>query len=79
MLVNNAGTADPKMTYFHEADIDALMKMVRVNLEAVTMITHAVLPLMLKRKKSSAIVNIGSGSSLLPSFPLNAVYASTKG
>lgn len=78
MLVNNAGIGEPRMTYFHEADIDALMKMVRVNLEAVVEITRAVLPLMMKRKKG-AIVNIGSGSSVvIPSYPLNAIYAATK-
>jgi 17beta-estradiol 17-dehydrogenase / very-long-chain 3-oxoacyl-CoA reductase len=77
VLVNNAGIAEPSLTYFHEVDIDAWMKMVRVNLEAVAEITHAVLPFMLKRKKG-AVVNIGSGSSLLPSYPLNTIYVSTK-
>ncbi|XP_078173020.1 very-long-chain 3-oxoacyl-CoA reductase 1-like [Carex rostrata] len=78
VLVNNAATAEPHAMYFHEADIDSWIKMVRVNLEAVAEITHTVLPLMLKRKKG-AIVNIGSGSSVvIPSYPLYATYAATK-
>ncbi|KAJ3696944.1 hypothetical protein LUZ61_000649 [Rhynchospora tenuis] len=78
LLINNAGRAEPSATYFHDADIDAWIKMMRVNLDAVVEITHAVLPSMLKKKKG-AIVNIGSGSSVvIPSYPLYATYAATK-
>ncbi|KAJ4814415.1 Very-long-chain 3-oxoacyl-CoA reductase 1 [Rhynchospora pubera] len=78
LLINNAGTSEPGATYFHDADIDAWIKIVRVNLIAVAEITHAVLPSMLKKKKG-AIVIIGSGSSVvIPSCPLYATYAATK-
>ncbi|KAJ4761924.1 Very-long-chain 3-oxoacyl-CoA reductase 1 [Rhynchospora pubera] len=78
VLINNAGRAEPSATYFHDADIEAWIKMVRVNLNAVADITHAVLPSLLKKKKG-AIVNIGSGSSVvIPSYPLYATYAATK-
>ncbi|XP_066374892.1 very-long-chain 3-oxoacyl-CoA reductase 1-like [Miscanthus floridulus] len=40
-LVNNAGVSRPSM---HEADVEALVRMVRVNLWALTEVTAAVLP-----------------------------------
>ena len=50
------------------------MRMVRVNLQALTEVTAAVLP-----RAWFAVVNIGSGSTLaVPSFPLYSVYAATK-
>ena len=55
--------------------MDAIIK---VNLEGATWITKAVLPTMIKKKKG-AIVNIGSGSTVvLPSYPLVTLYAATK-
>jgi len=52
--------------------------MIKVNLEALTMVTRVVLQGMIERK-TGAILNIGSGSTLaLPSFPLYAVYAGSK-
>ncbi|KAJ3675475.1 hypothetical protein LUZ60_004517 [Juncus effusus] len=78
LLINNAGIAEPSLTYFHEANIEAWIKIMKVNLVAVAKMTHVVLPGMLARK-SGAIVNIGSGSAIaLPSFPLNAIYTATK-
>ena len=78
VLVNNAGVARPSMVYLHEADVEALVRMVRVNLWALTEVTAAVLPGMLERRRG-AIVNMGSASSeAIPSFPLNTVYAATK-
>ena len=78
VLVNNAGVSRPSMVYLHEADVEALVRMVRVNLWALTEVTAAVLPGMLERRRG-AIVNMGSASSeAIPSFPLNTVYAATK-
>jgi len=51
---------------------------VRVNLQALTEVTAAVLPGMVRRRRG-AVVNIGSGFTLaVPSFPLYSVYAATK-
>jgi 17beta-estradiol 17-dehydrogenase / very-long-chain 3-oxoacyl-CoA reductase len=78
VLVNNAGLSRPSMVYLHEADVEALVRMVRVNLWALTEVTAAVLPGMLERGRG-AIVNMGSASSeAIPSFPLNTIYAATK-
>ncbi|TKW05050.1 hypothetical protein SEVIR_7G151100v4 [Setaria viridis] len=78
VLVNNAGACYPYARYFHEVDEALVRNMVRVNVEATTRVTHAVLPGMVVRGRG-AIVNIGSGSaSVLPSCPLHTVYAATK-
>ncbi|XP_057949431.1 very-long-chain 3-oxoacyl-CoA reductase 1-like [Malania oleifera] len=79
VLINNAGmTYSPGLRYFGEVGVGEWMELVRVNVEGLNMVTKAVLPAMLKRKRG-AIVNIGSGSTVvLPSQPLYAVYAATK-
>uniref|UniRef100_A0ACD6A511 Uncharacterized protein n=1 Tax=Avena sativa TaxID=4498 RepID=A0ACD6A511_AVESA len=79
VLVNNAGVATPHATYLHEEpDAEAWVRMIRVNLWALTEVTAAVLPGMLERGRG-AVVNIGSGSTeALPSYPLYSVYAATK-
>uniref|UniRef100_A0ACD6AN53 Uncharacterized protein n=1 Tax=Avena sativa TaxID=4498 RepID=A0ACD6AN53_AVESA len=78
LLVNNAGVAKPGAVYFHEVDVEAWSRMIRVNVLALTDVTAAVLPGMARRGRG-AIINIGSGSaSVLPSFPLYSVYTATK-
>ncbi|KAM3258408.1 hypothetical protein ACQJBY_050270 [Aegilops geniculata] len=78
VLVNNAGVAKPGAVYLHEVDVEAWVRMIRVNALALTEVTAAVLPGMLRRGRG-AIVNIGSGSSFaLPSYPLYSVYVATK-
>ena len=78
VLVNNAGLSYPYARYFHEVDEELMRSLIRVNVEGVTRVTHAVLPGMVERKRG-AIVNIGSGSaSVVPSDPMYSVYAATK-
>ncbi|KAL5216672.1 hypothetical protein ABZP36_008073 [Zizania latifolia] len=78
MLVNNAAVAKPGALYFQEAEVERLVKMIRVNAAALTEVTAAVLPGMVKRGRG-AVVNVGSGSTIVvPSFPLYTVYSSTK-
>ncbi|KAM0903067.1 hypothetical protein ACQ4PT_018874 [Festuca glaucescens] len=78
VLVNNAGVAKPGARYLHEADVEAWVRMVKVNLWAVTEVTAAVLPGMVERGRG-AVVNMGSASSeAIPSFPLYTMYAATK-
>ncbi|XP_052159423.1 very-long-chain 3-oxoacyl-CoA reductase 1-like [Oryza glaberrima] len=78
VLVNNAGVAWPGSVYLHEVEVEAWVRMMRVNLWAVTVVTAAVLPGMVARRRG-AIVNIGSASSeAIPSFPLFTIYAATK-
>ncbi|KAL9257550.1 Very-long-chain 3-oxoacyl-CoA reductase 1-like protein [Drosera capensis] len=78
VLINNVGNSYPYARYFHEVDDELLRNLIKVNVEGTTKVTHAVLKLMLKRKRG-AIVNIGSGAAtVIPSDPLYAVYAATK-
>uniref|UniRef100_A0ACD6AIY6 Uncharacterized protein n=1 Tax=Avena sativa TaxID=4498 RepID=A0ACD6AIY6_AVESA len=78
VLVNNAGVARPGSRYLHEADVEAWVRMIKVNLWAVTEVTAAVLPGMVERGRG-AVVNMGSASSeAIPSFPLYTMYAATK-
>ncbi|MQM16855.1 hypothetical protein Taro_049816 [Colocasia esculenta] len=78
VLVNNAGTTYPEGMYMHEVGEEMWGSVVKVNMEGLTKVTRAVLPGMLQRKRG-AVVNIGSGSSVVvPSHPLFAVYAATK-
>ncbi|XP_020970531.1 very-long-chain 3-oxoacyl-CoA reductase 1 [Arachis ipaensis] len=79
VLINNVGVSYPYARFFHEVDEGLLRNLIRVNIEGTTKVTQTVIPGMLKRKKG-AIVNIGSGAAIvIPSDPLYAVYAASKG
>ncbi|XP_010320962.2 very-long-chain 3-oxoacyl-CoA reductase 1 isoform X2 [Solanum lycopersicum] len=78
VLINNVGVTYPRAMFFHEVDENIWKNIVKVNLEGTTLVTTAVLPSMIGRKKG-AIVNIGSGASIVvPSHPLFSIYAATK-
>uniref|UniRef100_J3MDG1 B-keto acyl reductase n=1 Tax=Oryza brachyantha TaxID=4533 RepID=J3MDG1_ORYBR len=78
VLVNNAGVVKPGAMFLHEADVEAWVRMIRVNDLALTKVTAAVLPGMVERRRG-AVVNIGSASSeAMPSFPLCTMYGATK-
>lgn len=78
VLVNNAGLAYPYPRFFHDVDLELMDSIFKVNMEAATWMVQSVLPGMLKKKKG-AIVNIGSGSTVIvPSYPLYTFYAATK-
>ncbi|KAK7280923.1 hypothetical protein RIF29_08498 [Crotalaria pallida] len=78
ILVNNAGLAYPYARFFHEVDLELMDAIMKVNVVGTTWVTKAVLPIMIKKKKG-AIINIGSGSTVvLPSYPLVTLYAASK-
>lgn len=78
VVINNAGVAYPSPKFFNEVETELIESVVKVNIDGATWVTKAVIPGMLKKKKG-AIVNIGSGSSVIvPSFPLYTIYAATK-
>ncbi|KAG8099989.1 hypothetical protein GUJ93_ZPchr0013g35714 [Zizania palustris] len=58
VLVNSAGMSYPYARYFHEVDEELMRNLIRLNVEALTRVTHAVLPGMVERK-CGAIINIG--------------------
>ncbi|KAK9108350.1 hypothetical protein Syun_024361 [Stephania yunnanensis] len=78
VLINNVGVTYPSAEFFHEVEEQVLMDLIRVNVEGTSVVTRAVLPGMVERKRG-AIVNIGSAAGLVaPSHPLFAIYAATK-
>jgi uncharacterized protein len=74
LLVNNAGLGD--YGEFATADWSRLEAMLRVNIEALTHLTHLLLPGM-AQGGGGAVINISSLASLMP-IPDFAVYAATK-
>lgn len=74
LLVNNAGLGD--YGDFATSEWQRIEAMLRVNMEALTHLTHAMLPGMI-RKGGGAVINVSSLASLLP-IPDFAVYAATK-
>ncbi|MGB6220994.1 SDR family NAD(P)-dependent oxidoreductase [Haloferula sp.] len=74
LLINNAGMGD--YGEFSSAEWSKLESMLQLNIEALTHLTHGLLPLM-KRGGGGSIINVSSLASLLP-IPDFAVYAATK-
>jgi len=74
LLVNNAGMGD--YGEFSESEWPKLEAMLKLNIEALTHLAHALLPLM-KEGGGGSIINVSSLASLLP-IPDFAVYAATK-
>ena len=74
LLVNNAGLGD--YGEFATSEWEKLSAMLRVNIEALTRLSHALVPEMIRRG-GGGIINVSSLASLLP-IPDFAVYAATK-
>lgn len=72
-LVNNAGMGD--YGEFRTSAWSKTEQMIRLNMEALTHLTHALLPGLLAHR--GAIINVSSLAGLLP-IPDFAVYAATK-
>ena len=74
LLVNNAGMGD--YGEFVTAAWSRIETMLRLNMEALTYLCHALVPGMI-RQRAGAVINISSLASVLP-IPDFAVYAATK-
>lgn len=74
LLINNAGLGD--LGTFDTADPTRLKEIVLVNINALTLLTRAVLPGMLARR-NGGILNVSSCAGFLP-IPDFAVYAASK-
>ena len=74
MLINNAGLGGIKP--FLEIDREYIQKLISVNVTALTLLTYAALPGMLRRS-SGTIINLASGLAYTH-MPGVAVYAPTK-
>lgn len=74
ILINNAGFGGHGK--FHERDWDQESSMIRLNIMALSELTHLIVPDMIKAGRGK-ILNIGSTAGFLPG-PLQAVYYATK-
>lgn len=74
ILVNNAGLGD--YGPFATADWDKIDAILKVNISALTHLTHALLPT-LRRQAFAHVLNVSSVASFLP-MPNFAVYAASK-
>ena len=73
-LINNAGLGDRGT--FATAEPERLHEMLAVNIAALTMLTRALLPRMIEKKRG-AILNVSSSAGFLPIRKM-AVYAASK-
>jgi uncharacterized protein len=74
VLVNNAGFAD--FGDFAHADPTKLEQMIHLNMTTLTMLTRAVLPQMIARRRGR-VMNVASTAAFMPG-PLMGVYYATK-
>jgi short-subunit dehydrogenase len=74
LLINNAGLGDHG--FFEASDWSRVDAMLDVNVKALTRLTHALLPDLIRAGRG-AILNVSSIASFLP-LPKMAVYAATK-
>jgi short-subunit dehydrogenase len=74
ILINNAGAAAPGG--LANPDLDALDRLIRLNVTAVSRLAGAVVPRFAARRQG-AIVNISSVVALIPEFTLG-IYGATK-
>lgn len=74
LLVNNAGIGDHGL--FEDSEWSRTQAMLDVNIKALTRLSHAVVPALVKSGRG-AILNVSSVVSYLP-MPNLAVYAATK-
>src|SRR5438067_2633335 len=74
LLINNAGLGDRGP--FATSEPERVKEMIGVNVMALTVLTRALSPGMIARKRG-AILNVSSSASFLP-IPDFAVYAATK-
>jgi short-subunit dehydrogenase len=74
ILVNNAGFGWNGR--FVESDLQSQVGQIRVNVEALVVLTHQLLPDMVKRG-SGAVINVASVAGFQP-LPGEAVYSATK-
>ncbi|NXQ55372.1 HSDL1 protein, partial [Anthoscopus minutus] len=76
ILVNNVGICYTHLDYFTNLPEDMLWDLIHVNIASATMMTHIVLPDMVKKRKG-AIVNLSSGACCQPT-PMMTVYGACK-
>jgi len=76
ILVNNVGMSYDLPAPYHELTATKIRDMINLNITAASELTHYCLPKMVAKKRG-LILNVSSGSSLVPA-PLLSLYSATK-
>lgn len=76
ILINNAGVMHESPNRFLDQDEEGIMQHVQVNIAATVMVTRAVLPLMVAKRRG-LVVNVSSIAGYRP-LPLMGVYSASK-
>jgi hypothetical protein len=74
ILINNAGTGGTQT--FHKSDLQYIENLIQINVTATSIITHQLLPNLLKQEQSY-ILNVSSMASFSP-IGYKTVYSATK-
>jgi hypothetical protein len=74
MLINNAGIGGTK--HFNEAKTHYIDTIIQLNMKALVLLTHQLLPL-LKEQKEAYILNIASLAAFVP-MPYKTIYPASK-
>jgi len=76
ILINNVGRGVPPGP-FYKAPEKEVIDAIAVNTLPMAILTHRFIPVMMKREKKSAIINLASTTATFP-VPMLATYCSTK-
>lgn len=74
VLINNAGLGDVGL--FDESELEKILRMNRVNIDALVLLTHRLLPPMLAKDRGG-VLNVSSGFGLTV-MPVMAAYVASK-
>ena len=75
ILVNNVGISN--IGLFHEITEKRLKDEINVNILPMTLLSHCLIPIMIRRESRSAIINLSSVAGEQP-LPYISVYSATK-
>jgi len=76
VLINNVGTNSEIPTFFADEQEQILRDTIEVNCQGAIRVTKSIIPGMIERR-NGLIINVGSGSGLVPT-PLLSVYSASK-
>ena len=76
IFINNAGLGD--LNFFNEMDINKAIRIIDVNIKALTILFHGLLNQFINNNNNGIIINVSSIAGLLPAGPYMSVYYATK-
>ena len=76
IFINNAGLGD--LNFFNEMDINKAIRIIDVNIKALTILFHGLLNQFINNNNNGIIINVSSIAGLLPAGPYMSAYYATK-